>query len=74
MKKQNRSHSFVKCDFCDSKASFNFQKIWKKFIIDKNGRYKEDKKFCGSDFEQPMGEDNVHLCKKHLEKWIKGEI
>ena len=61
----------MKCDFCNSKAVVNFQKIWVKFIIDKNGRYKKDKKFYSEDFEQPINEDNIHLCKKHLEKFIK---
>jgi len=64
----------IKCDFCDSKAVVNFQKIWVKFIIDKNGRYIKDNKFRGEDFEQPINADNVHLCEKHLEKFLKGEI
>ena len=64
----------MKCDYCDSKAIVNFQKIWVKFIIDKRGKYKKDLKFCGEDFEQPINKDNIHLCKKHLEKFIKGEM
>jgi len=62
------------CDFCHSTATANFQKIWRKFIIDKNGKYKKDKKFSGGDFEQPIAGDNIHLCKKHLNKWLKNEI
>jgi hypothetical protein len=52
----------------------NFQKIWVKFIIDKNGEYKQDNNFYGAEFEQPTEEDNVHLCKRHLKEFLKGEI
>jgi len=56
------------------KAVVNFQKIWVKFIIDKNGKYKKDTKFLGEEFEQPTNEDNIPLCKKHLKKFMNGEI
>ena len=69
-----RNKKSIQCDFCNSLATVNFQKVWKRFIIDKNGEYKEDKNFDGSDFEQPIGEDNIHLCKRHLTKWLKGEF
>lgn len=64
----------MKCDFCDLAAIANFQKIWTKFTIDNNGEYRKDKNFRGSDLEEPVGEDNIHLCKKHLDKWLKGKI
>ena len=64
----------INCDFCNARAITNFQKVWVKFIIDGKGRYRRDKKFCGEDFEQPTNKDNIHLCQKHLEKFIKGEI
>lgn len=70
----HKNKNSVKCDFCNLEAIVNFQKIWVKFIIDKKGRYKRDKKFCSEDFEQPMNKDNIHLCRKHLEKFMKGEI
>ncbi|MEK7088579.1 MAG: hypothetical protein AAB913_00430 [Patescibacteria group bacterium] len=72
MKNQNKN--FIKCDFCDFGAIDNFQKVWKKFTIDKKGEYKEDRKFNGGDFEEPTGGDNVHLCEKHLKKWMEGRI
>lgn len=72
MKKQNKN--FVKCDFCNSRAITNFQKTWIRFIIDKNGRYKKDKRFSNDDFDQPIERDNVHLCKEHLKQWSKREI
>ncbi len=64
----------MKCDFCDFGATINFQKIWKKFTIDKKGEYKEDRKFNGGDFEEPIETDKVHLCKKHEKDWLKGKI
>lgn len=72
MKKQNKN--FIKCDFCGMEAIFNLQKIWKKFIIDKIGRYKEDGKFNGDDLEEPTGGENIHLCMKHSKQWIEREI
>lgn len=72
MAKKNKN--IIRCDLCNSRAIVNFQKVWVKFIIDKNGEYKKDKNFHGEDFEQPMNEDNIHLCKKHLEKFLRGEL
>lgn len=70
----NQKENNIKCDFCDAGAIVNFQKVWIKFLIDKSGRYKKDKNFCSEDFEQPMNKNNRHLCEKHLESFLKGEI
>lgn len=64
----------IKCDFCNLDAKFNLQKIWTKFEINENGRYKEDKNFRGCDIEEPVDKDNVHLCARHLDKWINDKI
>jgi|GEM_PF-1303296 hypothetical protein len=69
-----KNKHYIKCDYCKAKAVVNFQKIWVKFIIDKNGEYKQDNNFYGAEFEQPTEEDNVHLCKRHLKEFLKGEI
>jgi len=69
-----KNNQYIKCDYCKRKAVVNFQKIWVKFTIDKNGKYRKDTKFLGEEFEQPMNEDNIHLCKKHLKKFLNGEI
>ena len=69
-----KNNQYIKCDYCKRKAVVNFQRIWVKFIIDKNGKYRKDTKFLGEEFEQPMNEDNIHLCKKHLKKFLNGEI
>jgi len=70
----NKKENNIKCDFCNAGVIVNFQKIWVKFLIDKNGKYKKDKKFCSEVFKQPTDEDNVHLCKKHLKSFLRGEI
>lgn len=64
----------IECDFCDTDAKFNFQKIWNKFTINKDGYYREDKSFCGADVEEPINNENVHLCGQHVDKWINDEI
>jgi len=64
----------MECDLCNSKAIINFQKVWVKFEIDKDDNYKEDKNFDCLDIEEPIEENNVHLCEKHSEQWLNGEI
>lgn len=71
MKEENED-IIVKCDFCDARAVANLQKIWVKFKVSKDGRYKRDRTFDGTDFDGPDGEDNIHLCKKCEEKWLEG--
>ena len=64
----------MKCDYCESKAVVNYQRVWARFTIDKNENYKKDTKFDGADIEGPTDEDNIHLCKKHEKEWLEGEI
>ncbi len=64
----------MKCHFCDLRAITNFQKVWIRFVVDKNDNYREDKNFSGGDLEEPIGDDNLHLCKEHSEKWLNGKI
>ena len=70
----NKNKNFAKCDFCKSPAVANFQKVWVKFNINKKGEYKKDKTFDTFDFSEPINKDNIHLCKKDIEKWINEEI
>ena len=72
MKKENKD--IIKCNFCNLEAVVNYQKVWVKFKIDEKGNYRKDNKFCGGNFEQPINEDNIHLCKKHNKDWLEGEI
>jgi len=50
----------IKCDFCkNNKAKYNLQKVWVLWKIDKNDNYK----FVSTlDIEEPVGEENLHLC------------
>lgn len=71
---RKQEYEIMKFNFCNMSAVVNFQKVWTRFTIDKNGRYKEDQNFCAMDIEEPVERDNIHLCKKHSEEWLKGEI
>lgn len=64
----------MKCDFCKLKSVVNYQKVWDRFSINKNEEYKEDLTFDGGDFAEPVGNDNIHLCRKHEKEWLEGEI
>lgn len=70
----DKNKNFIKCDFCKSSAIVNFQKVWTKFNINKRGKYREDEEFDCFDVEEPMNDDNLHLCKKDFKRWINGEI
>lgn len=64
----------MKCDFCKSEPVVNYQKVWTRFKINKAGNYKEDSVFDAMDVEEPIEDNNVHLCKKHEGEWVKGGI
>lgn len=55
----------MKCDFCNLSTVVNFQKVWTSFTIDKN--------FDCLDTEEPVKENNIHLCEKHSEQWLYGK-
>ena len=71
---KNSKKDLVKCDYCNMNAFANFQKVWVKYNINKNGAYKISKDFINSCLEEPSINENVHLCKKHLRKWINEDI
>ena len=62
----------MKCDKCDKIAVVNYQKVWKRFDVDKDENYTEDDIFDPLDIEEPVDENNLHLCKNH-EKELLGE-
>lgn len=55
----------MKCDRCDETAIVNYQKVWKKFDINKDEDYFENKEFEPLDIDEPTGDDNLHFCKEH---------
>jgi hypothetical protein len=64
----------IKCDYCKLKAEANYQKIWAKFKISRDGEYKQARTFNSLDIEEPTGTDNIHLCEKHEKEWLGGKI
>ena len=70
MNKEN----FIKCYYCNKNSRFNLQKVWVKYNIDKKGNYNEDKNFDTFDIEEPIDDDNLHLCKSCFENWSNGKI
>ena len=61
----------MKCDFCKRGAVVNYQKTWTKYNIVNEDYQKKD--IDALDIEEPTGEDNLHLCKKHEEVFLNGE-
>lgn len=51
----------MKCDYCNKKAIANYQKIWVRYIVN-DYDYTADVDYTG---EEPMEEDNRHVCEKH---------
>lgn len=62
----------VRCDRCKEPAVVNYQKVWERFVV-ANG-YHEDGSFNCMDIEEPVGPDNIHLCKKHEAEWRGEEV
>ena len=48
------------------------QTVWVKYNIDEEGNYNEDKIFDTFDIEEPVNNDNLHLCKSCFENWLNG--
>ena len=63
----------MKCDYCNKPATVNYQKVWVKWNIDKKGNYSKNFKTV-FDIDEPVGDNNVHLCGEHEKKFLKGEL
>ena len=66
--------NFIKCNFCNKNSVFNLQKVWVKYNIDTKGNYNEDKNFDTFDIEEPVNNNNLHLCKSCFESWLNGKV
>jgi hypothetical protein len=64
----------IKCDNCELEAIANYQKVWTKFKINKHGIYRQSRAFNPLGVEEPIENDNIHLCNKHEEFWLKKMI
>lgn len=63
----------MKCDYCNERAVINYQKVWVRYKVKKDGSYELDKDFNGCDIE-PTYDDNLHLCAKHESDWREGKL
>ena len=60
----------MKCNRCGKIAVVNYQKVWKKFDIDNDVYYQENKEFNPLDIDEPLGDDNLHFCEKHNKMFL----
>lgn len=65
-----RVNNKIKCDFCKKRvAKYNYQKIWVRYTITKDGDYTNRKILEELDIT-----DNLHLCKKCAMEFEYGNI
>ena len=64
----------MRCDYCNKKALVNYQKVWVRYKVKKYGDYEWDKDFNGCDIEPTYDQDNLHLCMKHENEWLAGNL
>lgn len=65
--------NIVTCDYCDKPAVANFQKLWTKFRVSKDGDYRKLNNW--SDKSDYIDEDdNVHVCREHETQWENGDL
>ncbi|MBI4723296.1 MAG: hypothetical protein HY769_09955 [Candidatus Stahlbacteria bacterium] len=64
----------MKCRYCGKKAKINVQKVWIKWDYDpKTDSYSDNHELL-LDAEEPVGDENLHLCEYCFNKWKEGEI
>lgn len=68
------------CDHCDKPAVANFQKMWVRWKVYRNGDYSKtarmdyDAVAKMNEWDEPTGENNIHVCAEHEEKLLNGEL
>jgi hypothetical protein len=61
------------CSFCLEPAISNYQRVWIKWKVFKNGDYA--KRFTPQfDIQEPIEENNIHVCSVHEQPFLNGEI
>lgn len=67
-----------RCDHCDKPAVANFQRVWVRWEVRRNGDYSKHPSYEGARQlnrnDEPTGDDNIHVCAEHEEKLLDGEI
>lgn len=68
----------MNCDHCKKRAVVNYQKVWVRWEMTRDGGYAKEPDYDGArvlnDNDEPVGEDNVHVCAEHEQKLLDGEI
>jgi hypothetical protein len=60
------------CDYCSKSAVRNYQRIWHVFTVSRSGRYLAER--VDYDLEEPVDDNNLHLCRQHEEAFLAGEL
>jgi hypothetical protein len=55
----------MKCDRCGRRAVANLQRVWTVSMINEDDGYGDP--HAQFDVEEPTGDDNLHLCRRHAE-------
>lgn len=67
-----------KCDFCSKKPIANYQKVWVRWVMTPDGDYASKPDYNGAselnDMDEPTDGNNIHVCKKHEEKLLNGDL
>ena len=64
----------MKCFFCEKMADVNYQKVWTRWRITKDGGYVRDAKFDPLSIEEPTMDENIFMCREHEALWKEGKI
>ena len=64
----------IECDYCKQPAVRNYQKIWVSWKINQKDESYSKEPELELDIEESQDEENIHLCKEHLELWLKNEL
>lgn len=66
------------CKYCDNPPVANYQKVWVRWAMTKAGDYQKHPNYEGAyylnKYDEPTGENNVHVCKEHEEKFLDGDL
>lgn len=69
------------CNHCELPAVANYQRVWVRWNVQKDGSYKdatyptkEGGAYRLNDIDEPTEENNIHVCATHEEKLLDGEI
>lgn len=66
------------CDYCKKAPVANYQKVWVRWGMTKNGDYSKEPDYHDTgklnDWDEPTGENNIHVCEKHEEELLNGDL